>query len=107
MHPEITAIVALIALTAAVLAALHTRYTSAFLRAGAVSPRTAKSLNELGLRDSPIRRRLTRKAVLVKAAGGFYVDEPTLDRRRSRSRLIGVLVLTAALVTLTVAFLWA
>lgn len=105
MRQEITAVAVLVGLIASVLTALHTRYTSAFLRAGATSPAQARKLDDLGLRDSPIRRRLTRKGVLLEAGEGFYIDEAVLDRRRSRGRLIGLTVLGVTLATLTAIYL--
>lgn len=105
MNQEIAAVAGIVGMLAAISTALHTRYTSAYLRAGATTPARARKLEELKLRESPIRRRLTRKGVLVPAGEGFYVDEPVLDRRRSRSRLVGLTVLGLTLIALSAVFL--
>ncbi|MCP5119609.1 MAG: hypothetical protein GY953_53095 [bacterium] len=90
----------------AVVAAVQNRYIRAFQDAGATSEATAKSLDELGCRDSLILRRLVSMRVLVEAGGQrYYLNEEALSvfLRRRRALALGVL---AILLTIVLVIVW-
>ncbi len=60
---------------AAVVARRRRKILEAFRDAGALSAEQAVSCQELGLRASPIFRRLVRTGVLVDCGGRYYLDE--------------------------------
>ncbi len=87
---------------AAVVIARQNRYLRAFQQAGATSAECARSLADLGLRDSRIFRGLLRRGYIVAAAGGYYVNMVRVAERRRRGRIIAAVLLGALLLFLAV-----
>jgi hypothetical protein len=77
-----------------------------FRDAGATSPATSKSLNDVGVIQAWPLSRLRRRAIIREAAPGkFYVDEEVWQamrglRQRIVLTLLGVIAVTAILVWL-------
>jgi len=86
-------------LMAGVLALKRRQLIGAFDRVGATSPATARTRQELGVRDSPMFRRLVRRGVLCSANNGsYYLDRQARARdRRRRLTVMAVVVLVALL----------
>lgn len=83
------------------------RLVQQFLTAGATSPETARTLDDLGARDDHILHRLKQRAVVREAKPGrFYVDEPSWTALRAlRRRLAAIMLgLLAVGIGLAVAF---
>ncbi len=69
------------------------RYLNRFLRYDATSPEKARTLQELGLRESRVLARLRRRAIVFESQPGrFYISPAQAQAFRSRQR---TLVLTA------------
>lgn len=68
------------------------RFLGAFRAAGAVSPASARTLDELGVRETWIFRRMVERGVFQQSADGrWYLDEPaagTFIRHRRRRILV-------------------
>ena len=82
---------------AAVIIARQNRYLRAFEQAGAIAPERARSLADLGLRDSRIFHGLVRRGYIVAAAGGYYVDLVRVAERRRRGRMFAAILAIALL----------
>lgn len=82
----------------------------AFRSAGATSPASARSLEDIGLDDTwPVHRLHNRAVVRESGAGLYYLDEEVwaaLHRTRRRVVLALVVVLLAVLVTTGVFASW-
>jgi len=81
------------------------KYVSAFLFNDCTSIEKAKSLDELGLRESLIFSKLESKGVFVKCSGGkYYLDQKNWNQLR-KARLIflaAAILIVVALVLLNV-----
>ena len=77
-----------------------------FRAAGATSAATAKSLDEVGIQENHIVRRLCKREVLREASPGqIYLDERVWTATRAMRRRMGiVMLLTIALVGLGVLY---
>ncbi len=85
---------------------LQRRYIRAFRAAGATSKKKARSLAELGCRETGVRRRLTRAGVLPEGdSGRFYLDEKVTDGFLERQRMRALVAVTVAV--LVVLGIWA
>jgi hypothetical protein len=78
------------------------QYMRVFRRAGAVDPDRARTLDELGVRETRIFRRMADRGVFVAAGNGaFYMDRDAaaefVTRRRKRALFMLILVLLALL----------
>ncbi len=76
-----------------------------FRDAGAVSPDTARSLQEIGVRDSWVFRRLMHDGVFVPAdTGVYYLDRVAAGRYRDQWRMKAMTI--TALVLLLAFMIW-
>ena len=90
---------------AAVAARRRRKILEAFREAGALSAEQAVSSRRLGLRASPIFRRLVRSGVLVDCGGERYWLDEQAEARARHMRVQRVALLVAvAVVVLVVAF---
>jgi hypothetical protein len=87
---------------AAVIIASQSRYLRAFQQAGATAPERARSLADLGLRESRIFRGMLRRGYIVAAAGGYYVNPVRVAERRRRARILAAISFIAVLLFLGV-----
>ncbi len=62
------------------------RHLRSFSEAGATSPAAARSLEELGLRQSPMFRRMVRKGIFVELSGKYYMDAAAAAAFRKKQR---------------------
>ena len=69
------------------------RYLRAFSDAGATSPGAARTIEELGVHQSPLFRRMVRKGVFVAQDGKFYMDRVAADAFRRRQRRTTIIAL--------------
>jgi hypothetical protein len=84
--------------TTVVMAATN-RIMRAFRRAGATSPDTAKTLEEVGCRRNLSFRKLERRGVLVEVPGPrYYLDEDAAEEFATYRRTIFLLSLAVILV---------
>ena len=80
------------------------RYLHRFATAGATRPGSARTLRELGLRDSRTFRRLLHLGVIVESSTGYYAEyylDPTKAaefRNRRRTAILFVLLGAAGIV---------
>jgi 2-polyprenyl-6-methoxyphenol hydroxylase-like FAD-dependent oxidoreductase len=77
------------------------RLIQRFRQAGAVSPQTARTLEEIGVWDSGQFRRLNKGRVLLKTQeGGYFLDEEAWQTYRGRKRgfLFGFVILAVIVV---------
>jgi len=93
---------------AAVLLAQN-RYVRRFRDAGATSPANAKTLDEIGCRDSWLFGRMTANGVFVRTGKGTYymneaVAEEYLRNRRNRVLVATGILLVAFLIWLVFAY---
>lgn len=91
---------------AAVLLARERRMVNLLRTSGAVTPEQARTLEDLGIQQGVILRRLRERAV-VRTAGPdrYYLDEPSWEAvRRSRRRAIHVLGVIALVLLFAVLF---
>ncbi len=87
---------------AAVVAKKRKRIIQAFANAGATSPDTAKTLDELGLSGSPVLHIQKQRGVLVQVEGHrYYLDE---EREAEVVHMRRVMVL--AVCTFIIIILW-
>ncbi|MCK6483041.1 MAG: hypothetical protein HUU22_15715 [Phycisphaerae bacterium] len=78
---------------AAMIIRRQNQYMRVFQERGATTPRNAQSLEELGLRNSWIFRRMVSRGVFLTSAGDrWFMSEAEADSfvRRRRWKLIGV-----------------
>jgi hypothetical protein len=65
-----------------------------FVRAGATTPATAKSLEEIGIHEGGAVRRLRKRAVIRESSPGlFYFDEDVWNALRGMRRRMGIVML--------------
>ena len=77
-----------------------------FHEAGADSPETAATLDQVGVRDSLVFRYLRSRGVVVDAGGErFYLDPDAERKFRQRRFAVGVSVLAVGLVVILVLIL--
>ena len=78
-----------------------------FRRAGALSPASAQSVDELDIHPRLVWERLVSRAIVREAAPGlFYLDEPSWEAfRRTRRRLLISVVGLALLAMLLLPYL--
>jgi hypothetical protein len=80
----------------------------AFRQAGAVSLDTARSLDELGLRESWVFRRMAARGVFIHTDGGRWsVSEPAADAfvRRRRVLMLSFVALAILIWVLVIALM--
>jgi hypothetical protein len=78
------------------------RYIRVFRNADALSMHTAKSLSELGIRESFIFGRMEKKGVFIRTANGkYFMNEDALAEFRRRRMMI-MLILIAFVIILWV-----
>src|SRR3982751_4822123 len=78
-------------------AMIQKRIVRAFREAGATDPSTARTLQELRLKDSRLFRAFAREGTIVETDRGFYLDVPHYEERR-RARKKTALILVSAVV---------
>lgn len=82
----------------AVIVRRQNQFMRAFRRAGAVSPDTARSLDELGLRESWVFRRMAARGVFVRVDGGrWHVSETAAAAFVLRRRVLMVSFIALAI----------
>ena len=87
-----------------VLALKRRQLIGTFDKVGATSATTARSREELGIRDSRLFRRLARRGVLHSAGDGtYFLDRLAAARDRRRRRLVVAIVALLAVVGLAIA----
>ena len=83
---------------------IQNKYMRVFRKAEATDRRRAKTLADLGIRESGIFRRMVDKGIFVDAGGAYYMDENEaaefVAMRRKRA------FFTLALMLLVLLFLW-
>jgi hypothetical protein len=92
-------------MSAAFIIAKQNQYLRRFQEAGAVSPDNAKSLEQVGCRDSRMFQRMVRREVIRQAAPGkYYLDVEAAQafrlarRERALNALLIVLVIAVVLI---------
>jgi hypothetical protein len=95
-------------MSAAFIIAKQNQYLRRFQEAGAISPDTAKSLVQVGCRDSRMFQRMVRREVIWQAVPGkYYLDVEAAQafrkarRERALNALLIVLVITVVLIYFT------
>jgi hypothetical protein len=89
-----------------VLLLLERRVVRRFVDAGARSRSTSKSLDEIGVTDNLIFRRLHHRSVIVEGdSGKWFVDELAWDRLRRRRRTIVATIVFIASTAAVIAYL--
>ncbi|MGI6358402.1 MAG: hypothetical protein ACOX2K_06900 [Bacillota bacterium] len=85
---------------AAAIMARRKRYISAFYNQGALSPQAAKTLTEVGQRDSVIFRGMAAQGIFVQVDGTdkYYLDQETLLQTTQRQRKVGAIALVFILI---------
>lgn len=82
----------------AVIVRRMTRYLYWLQQQGAISPATALTLDQLGLREHHLWRRLVRRGLVIATPDGrYYLNEPAMDAWFERRRRIGLIVLLGLL----------
>ena len=76
----------------AIVAAQQRKLHIAFERAGATSPGAARTLGELGLRDSRMLDRLVHRGVVVETNGRYYLDLARAGEQRQVRQRVAVMV---------------
>ncbi|HMA21985.1 MAG TPA: hypothetical protein VKO87_14340 [Gemmatimonadaceae bacterium] len=73
-----------------------------FIRAGATTPATARSLDDIGIHEGGAVRRLRKRAVIRESSPGlFYFDEDVWQAVRGmRRRMAVVMLIVMALIVL-------
>ena len=80
---------------------------SRFQEAGAVSPETARSLEQVGCRDARMFQRMLRREVIRPAAPGKYyldVQAARAFRRARRERALAALVIVLIIAVVLIYF---
>jgi hypothetical protein len=94
----------------AAVAARRRRILRAFEEAGADRPERARTLAELGVRESHLASRLARSGVLASVDGGrYYLSADGLarwNRRRNAYVLTAVLTTLGVLAVLALVLMW-
>jgi hypothetical protein len=93
------------------LIARQNRYLRKFAATGAVARDHAKTLREVGVRDSRLFRRLVHGGIFVEAQPGHFYLDPAAgmayrQRRRQQALMVLAVVVGAALVALLVLLLF-
>lgn len=93
---------------AAVILIREKKVVRAFREANAVSADSARTLDQLGLREDRAVGRLKRRSVLQEGQGGrLYLDELAwAESRRRRLMVVATLVVVALLAVAWSAFQW-
>ena len=74
------------------------RIEAVFRKAGATSELSAKPLDELEIRESRLRRKLSSKGVLRKSdAESYYLDESAVAQVRRRGRTMASVAISSAI----------
>jgi hypothetical protein len=87
--------------------AKQNQYMRRFQEAGAVSPETARSLEQVGCRDSRMFQRMVRRDVICQAAPGkYYLDVQAAQgfRKARRERALNVLPIVLVIAVVLIYF---
>jgi hypothetical protein len=87
--------------------AKQNQYLRRFQEAGAISPDTAMSLEQVGCRDSRMFQRLVRREVIRQTAPGqYYLDVAAAQafRQARRQRALTALVIVLAIAVVLIYF---
>jgi hypothetical protein len=87
-------------ITAAIVAKKRRRVIRAFVKAGATSPETAKTLAELGVHSSPILRVQKQRGVIVPVNEERYYLDEARELEVARKRRVIVLIAVAVILML-------
>jgi hypothetical protein len=91
--------------TGAVIAGRQNRYMRRFQGAGATNSASARTLEELGCRHSFVFSRLVDQGVFVEVSSGrYYIDIEKAKTFRSRRRMVALMAVGIAVVTILVLF---
>lgn len=87
---------------AAVSRIIQRQYISAFLLNGCTSPEKAKTLKELGIKESPRFKNMESQWVFVKSTDSkYYLDLKALDQyRRRKAILLSIVGITVIIIVL-------
>jgi hypothetical protein len=94
-------------MSAGFIIAKQNQYLRRFQEAGAVSPETARSLEQVGCRDSRMFQRLVRREVIRQAATGKYyldVEAAQVFRKARRERALNALLIVLVLAVVLIYF---
>jgi hypothetical protein len=89
----------MVANAAAVIVARQNRYIRTFRKAGAANPERARRLQDAGIRETWVFRRMVRRGVFVEVSPGrYYLEEKAAeqfvnDRRARALMLLGIVAL--------------
>jgi hypothetical protein len=85
---------------AATLLLKQARCVRAFRAAAATTPQTAKTLDELGCRDSPLFRKMVRRGIIVACPDGrYFLNELAADEAEA-GFWVTLITVSAVLVTI-------
>jgi hypothetical protein len=94
-------------MSAATIIAKQNRYLRRFQEAGAISPDTARSLEQVNCRDSRMFQRLVGREVIRQAQPGKYyldIEAAQAFRRARRERVLTALVIILAITAVLIYF---
>ena len=95
-------------MSAAFIVAKQNQYLRRFQEAGAISPDTAKGLEQVGCRDSRMFRRLVRREVIRQAGPGKYyldVEAAQAFRKARRERALNALLIILVIAVVAIYFI--
>ncbi len=88
-------------MSAAVIIALQKKYVRKFQESGAFDIKSARSLEELGLKDRHLFRRMVSRGVFIPAPNNkFYIDKDALELFEARRRKIMLAILFVVLIVM-------
>lgn len=92
--------------TAAIIISIQNKIIRKFRITGTTNPKSAKTIEDLGIRHQLLFNKLVRKGVIVQNGNKYYLDEQRTDEffRQRRLTILTVLAIVLVLVTLFVLF---
>lgn len=85
----------------AIIAAKQNKYIGRFREAGATTPDEARTLREVGCRDSLVFRGLTRRGVFVAGPDGrYHLDVAAAEAFVARRRAVVLVAVTIAVLVM-------
>lgn len=85
--------------TAAIIIAIQNKIIRKFRTTGTTNPKSAKTIEELGIRHHLLFNKLVRKGVIVQNGNKYHLDENRTYEFIQQRRRIALIVLTLVLVT--------
>lgn len=88
--------------TAAIIIAIQNKIIRKFRTTGTTNPKSAKTIEDLGIRHHLLFNKLVRKGVIVQNGSKYYLDEQRTEEfiRQRRLTMLTVLAIVLVLVAL-------